>query len=99
MITQRPMMGSRRNSGIYNLQSVESVLKDLDPRPSPVEMNRHHVETAGTLGQSASGHVVERQLRDPPALEGRYRFGRLPERVPLPRLHLDKHHRLIVAGD
>src|SRR2546426_6861133 len=77
MMTQRPVIGSLRNSGI------ERVLKDLDDRNAGVEMDRHDVETAGAVGEVVSHDVVERELRDPMALERGDRFGRLAERVPL----------------
>ena len=62
-------------------------------------MDRHDVEAAGAVGEPVPRHVVERELRHPPALERRHRLGRLAERPALPRLHLDEHQRLAVARD
>ena len=46
-----------------------------------------------------AGDVVQRKTREPPALQRRDRLGWLSERVPLPRLDLDKHHRLTLTRD
>ena len=68
MITQRPVTGSRRSSGI------ESVLKDLDDRRARVEMDRHDVEAARAVGHVGAHHVVARELGDSSALESGDRF-------------------------
>src|SRR5258706_16347687 len=107
MITQRPVTGSRRSSGIRNqftigtlqFTRVESVLKDLDLRPSRVEMDRHDVEPAGTIGQTTAGHVVDGQLRQPPALERGHPLRGFTEFMALPRLHFDKNDRLAPTPD
>src|SRR4051812_17335079 len=111
MITQRPETGSRRSSGIkqstghrHNLptrrsHAVERILKHFDFGTARVEVDRHHIEPAGAVGQTMPAHVVDRELRDPPALERRDRFGGRPKRMAVARLHFDENDRLPVSGD
>src|SRR4051812_37785177 len=93
MITHRPVTGSRLNSGI------ECVLINLDRRLARVDMDRDDVETARAVRQPTPRHVVQRELRDPAALERCDRLRRVPDLPPFPRLHLDEPHRLAVARD
>src|SRR4029077_20665696 len=93
MITQRPVTGSLRRSGI------ECGLNDLDHRLARVEVYRDDVEPARTGGQAMSHHVVARELRDPAALEPGDGFGRLAEPAAGARLHLDEHQRRTVSRD
>src|SRR6266516_3632770 len=93
MITQRPVTGSLRNSGI------ERVLKNLDGRPPRVEMDRDDVEPARDVGEMVSHDVVDGEPHNPPALARSHRLGRLAERSVVARLDLDEHQRRSIAGD
>src|SRR5258708_7682523 len=91
MITQRPVTGSLRSSGI------KCVLIDFNRRLARVEVNRADVEPAGTTGQMMPHHEVRGEPHHPCSLEGRDRFRRLAEVPAGPRLHLDEHYRRPVA--
>src|SRR5438067_1513010 len=93
MITQRPVTGSRRSSGI------ESVLNDLHDRIARVEMDRHDVEAARAVGYAGAHHVLACEIDDSSAFEPGDRFGRRAERVALASLHFDEHQRPAVTGD
>src|SRR5918911_968683 len=93
MITHRPVMGSLRSSGI------ECVLKNLHHGPSAVELNRHHVEPAGTLGDVLAHDVVGGQPRHAQLLQPRDRLGRVAEPVAVARLHFHEYQRRAVARD
>src|SRR5688572_10482014 len=60
MMTQRPVTGSLRSSGI------KGVLIDLDNGPAGVELNGHDVEAAGTFGEMVLHHVFVSKPDDAP---------------------------------
>src|SRR5438477_7359007 len=78
-MTQRPVTGSRRSSGI------ERVLEDGDDRTARVEMDRNDVEAARAVRQVIAHHVVERELGDLSAFEAGDRIGRRAEGVAVAR--------------
>ena len=93
MITQRPVTGSRRSSGI------ECVLKDHYLRPAIVEMNRDDVEAARAISEMMARHVLRREPRDAPLLRSGDRLRRVSELAAVPRLHFHEHRRLAIASD
>src|SRR5471032_3404226 len=92
-ITDRPVIGS------VLISRIEGVLEDLDLWPARIELDRHDVEAARAIREVMSGHVVERDLRDPPALERGDGFSRLAEPPAVARLDLDEHQRGAVTRD
>src|SRR5262249_47954264 len=62
-------------------------------------MDRHDVETTGTVCQTVAHHVVVRKSREAATLDEVDSFCRDAVRTILPRFHLYKHHRHAVAGD
>src|SRR5258708_3916586 len=86
MMTQRPETGSLRSSGI------EGVLKQFDRRPALVEMDRHHVEAARTVGEMVAHQILDRKLHDLTLLHSGNRFRRVTEPATLPRLHFHEDH-------
>src|SRR5580765_1924611 len=93
MITQRPVMGSFRSSGI------ECVLEHLDNRAARFEVNRHDVEPARTLAQMMTHDEILCEVRHPALLHRCHRLGRGPVLAALSRLHFDEHERPIPAGN
>src|SRR5919202_1195206 len=93
MMTHRPVTGSLRSSGI------EGVLKDLHDGTSAVELNRHDVESAGTLAEVLSHDVVGGEPRHSQPLQRGDRLGRLAEGAAVARLHFDEHERRTIARD
>src|SRR5438067_1692156 len=77
MITQRPVTGSLRNSGI------ERVLEDVDDRRARLDADRDDVEAARARGQVMLHHVVDRELAHAAALDRRDRLTRFAERAAL----------------
>src|SRR5207245_268763 len=76
MMTQRPETGSLRSSGI------EGVLKQFDcgrAGLAGVEMNRHDVKAAWTVGQTLTHEIVERELHNLMLLPSGDRFRGRPE--------------------
>src|SRR5262245_32755736 len=93
MMTQRPVTGSRRSSGI------EGVLENLDRRTLRVEVDGDDVEAAASVEQIVARQVVNGDALHAAALAAGDRIGRLPELVAVARLHLDEHRGLAVAGN
>src|SRR4051812_5610092 len=93
MMTQRPVTGSFRSSGI------ECVLVDLDGRLAPLELDRHDIEPEGTVDEMVPRQVVGGKPHDSAPLSGAHRFDRLSIRVPPAGLDLDEYGRPSIAGD
>src|SRR6266508_921442 len=87
MMTQRPETGSLRNSGI------ESVLKKFDRGRAGIEMHRHDVEAARTIGQTLAHKIVDRELRDLTLLRDSDRLRRRAEHAAFARLDSYEHVR------
>src|SRR5689334_13304162 len=94
MITQRPVTGSLRSSGI------ECVLEDLDRRLAAAEEDRDDVEAARhAIDEIVAHQEISRDVPHAPPLERGDRLRAVAELGRLARLHLDERQRLAVAGD
>jgi len=93
MITQRPVTGSLRSSGI------ERVSKYLHCWRFAVDRDRHNVEPARRVQPPATRQKPEGELHDPPLLVDRDRFAAVPERRTVPRFDFHEHDGGAVARD
>src|SRR6188474_3191564 len=96
MITQRPVMGSLRSSGI---SGVEGIPDDLHVRRVLIEPHGDHVESAGNRAHAVAGQVIVGDgdyLTPLPPCDG---VGPVAALAAAPGLHLDEHQAAAVHGD